>query len=264
MIIVRKEGKWLDFSFSGEAVLSIDASPDGRAYVLGENGSVIGFSWRDSERLEELCSSVRVFVNPVVPRIGPLRRIKIIGDKVICAGSVGQVYELLAGKFRALPKLVVAGRDVIIEDIYGISLEDLTVVTIEGFLANYNGAGWEHIDLPTSASLSRISRLRDGRYVLVGKKGTVLIGDRDQWSIRESPNAEISYWGLGEWEGVLYVSHLGGIHVLLGDTLQALPIPDAENLEFTMLKSGPDGLWSFAGQTIGLIDERGWTTITSR
>jgi hypothetical protein len=59
----------------------------------------------------------------------------------------------------------------------------------------------------------------------------------------------------------MYAAHLGGIDKLENGTLTALEIADAGELEFTVLRKGPDGIWSFAGKTIGVIGPEGWRTV---
>jgi hypothetical protein len=105
-ILVRKEETWLEFGCRGEAVLSTDASANGMAYVLGENGTVIRFDWR-AATTDELRASRSLFVNPAVVEIGPLRRIRILGSDVICGGSGGQAYQLKDGQFERLPTLTI-------------------------------------------------------------------------------------------------------------------------------------------------------------
>jgi hypothetical protein len=55
---VRTNGAWLEFGFSGDAVVSLDASSDGRAYALGENGNVLRFDWKTPRTRDELRSAV--------------------------------------------------------------------------------------------------------------------------------------------------------------------------------------------------------------
>ncbi|MCF7220574.1 hypothetical protein [Marilutibacter chinensis] len=100
---VKKNGLWLDFSLAGEAILSVDASADGLAYVLGENGTIVRFDWKIPTTKDELGASRTLFPNLPVDDEGPLRRIRIIGDDVICVGSVGQVYRLNNETIETLP-----------------------------------------------------------------------------------------------------------------------------------------------------------------
>ncbi len=258
---VRKLGFWLEFGLSAEAILSIDAAADGFAYVLGENGSVVRFDWKSPATRDELRASRKAFANAKVAGIGPLRRVRIIGNDVVCGGSVGQAYCLQNEQFETLPKLTVAGRDVTIEDLAGKSRRNFVAVTSDGYAAHFNGAGWQVLDLPTNASLTSICMLASGNYAIAGKNGTVIVGAEDQWSTIHPIDTGRSYWGIAEYNGRIYVAHLAGIDMVAGQTLVPLDIEEADDLQFTVLRGSIDGVWSFADRTIGFIRDGHWQTI---
>jgi len=253
----------MEFGSSGEAVLSVDASEDGTAYVLGENGTVIEFDWKTANQ-DELRASRKLYVNNIVPNIGPLRRIRLIGGDPICVGSAGQVYKLGRPQFMSLPALKLHGANQTIEDIAGNSSKDFVAVTSEGFGAWFDGSGWHDLNLPTNASLTSICKLDQESYVIVGKKGTIIVGHRGRWQSVSPAELARNYWGVAVSDGVVYAAHLGGIDLLRDNNLIPLDIPKAAECEFTVLRTGPDGVWSFAGQTIGFIGVDGWHTIISR
>lgn len=257
---VRKQGVWLEFELSAEAILSVDATTDGAAYVLGENGSVVRFDWKSPTTGEELKASRKAYANAAVCNIGPLRRIRILGDDVICGGSVGQIYHLLGDGFETLPKLSVGCQDVTIEDIAGSSRNDIVAVTSDGWAAHFDGTNWAVLDLPTNASLTSICRLNNDRYAIAGKNGVVLIGAADQWSVVQPIDTRRSYWGVAAYGDVIYAAHSAGVDKVAGQTLIALDIEEAD-LQFTVLRSSSEGVWSFADRTIGLIRDDQWQTV---
>lgn len=136
---VRRSSGWLEFRLSGEAILSVDADSAGAAYVLGENGSVIVFDWRAPSIQPELKASRQAWLNPVVEDLGPLGRLRMLGDDVVCAGSVGQAYRVVAGQFHALPPLMVGDEAITIEDLAGTSASDFVAVTSDGYAAHFDG-----------------------------------------------------------------------------------------------------------------------------
>lgn len=257
---VRRQDGWLEFRLSAEAVVSVDAADDGAAYVLGENGSVVRFDWKSPTR-EALKASRRVYANPAVADIGPLRRIRIVGADVVCAGSGGQAYRLVEDRFEALPGLVVAGRDTTIEDLAGSSRSDFIAVTSDGHAACFGGEGWTLLDLPVEASLTSICRLDDGDYAIAGKDGTVLAGAPGRWSRVPQADIERSYWGIAADGADIYAAHLAGVDRVTGQGMVALEVEDAGRLEFAVLRSGAEGAWSFAGTTIGRVRDGEWRTI---
>lgn len=262
-VLVFKDNSWTDFTSAGEAILSIDCTADGQAYVLGENGTTIQFEWTAKSH-ETLRSSRKLIENEDVLRIGPLRRIRVISGTVFSAGSVGQLYELKGESFHALPKLHFASTELTIEDIAGVTAKQLFAVTSEGVGAMYDGLNWVNADLPTNVKLSSVCTWRDNEFVIAGSEGVVIVGQKGRWRILDPINDERTYWGVASEGERIYVAHLGGIDVIVDERLAPLEIPDAEHLEFTVLRNGPDGVWSFAGQTVGLVTADGWRTIISR
>lgn len=260
---VKKGDLWLDFSLAGEAILSIDASADGLAYVLGENGTIVRFNWKHPATKDELGASRTLFPNLPVYDKGPLRRIRIIGSDVICAGSVGQVYWLNNEKIEALPPLRVEGDYVTIEDIAGTSRNDFVAVTSDGYAAHFNGKRWATLDIPTNTDLTSICPLAGQNYAISGGDGVVLIGSGDQWQVLNHDDEERHYWGIASHAGSIYAAHLAGIDKVSGEDLIALKIPNSKKLQFTVLRSSDWGVWSFAERTVGLIRNDQWQTVMS-
>jgi hypothetical protein len=259
---VRRNGRWLDFNLSKEAILSIDADESGAAYVLGENGSVVAFNWKAPSNQDELKASRQAWRNPDVETLGPLRRIRLLGRDLVSAGSVGQAYTVTDGKFNRLPSLLVGSDALTIEDLAGDSVSDFIAVTSDGYAAHFNGTRWQILDLPTNASLTSICKLST-RYAIAGKNGTVLLRSslQDQWIIIPPLDQTRSYWGVAILGEAIYVAHLGGIDVVLQGTLTPLTISDASQLQFTVLRNGVGCVWSFAGKTIGQIVGNQWQSV---
>lgn len=258
---VKKADTWLEFGLSAEAILSVDASADGLAYVLGENGTIVRFNWDAPLTRDELRASRSLFANPAVSGLGPLRRIRVIGTDVISAGSVGQAYFLRNEKIETLPPLKVMGNGVTIEDMAGHDRNDFVAVTSDGYAAHFNGSHWHVLDLPTNASLTSICRMADGRYAISSKKGTLVIGLEDTWQLVPPIDEQRSYWGIAEHAGTIYAAHLGGIDKTSDQKLAPMNIPGSEQLSFTVLRSNQEGVWSFAERTIGLIQGDQWTSL---
>ena len=257
-VIVVRGDLALTFDFDGEEVVSIDAADDGIGYVLGENGTVIRFEWRTPASNTELQQSLQRFTNPVVEDLGPLRRLRLLGADIVCAGSVGQVYHLVDGGFASLPKLTVGGEDVTIEDLAGPSVGDFTVATSDGFGARFDGRVWNKLDLPSSSSLNTICRLSGGRYAIAGDNGTLLIGSAHQWQAVQLPETERDYWGIASAGETIYLAYVDGIDVYEDGSMQSLKIPRRRQNEFVVLRSGPNGVWSYAGRSVGLITAGKW------
>jgi hypothetical protein len=256
-VLILQDGTWLEFGSAGDALLGIDATPDGDAFVLGEDGSVIEFDWRHKD-VETLRASRKLHLNPAVDKFGPLRNLRILGEDVLCAGSMGQVYRLWKGSFQPLPRLQIDGEDVIIEDIGGANARNFIAVTVEGYAASFNGSEWQKLDLPTNAGLNNITLMKDGCYAIGGKGSVLLIGTATQWHVVPPIDEDRDYWGVAERDGTVYVAHMEGIDAWDGRKLTPVPIANSESLQFAKLRNGPEGVWAFQDHTVGVITETGW------
>lgn len=257
MVVVR-DGGWLDFTVSGDAFVSVDAYSDGRAFVLGEGGAVIEFDWRAPAQ-PQLKASVRIVRNDRADALGPLRRLRIVGQEVLTVGTSGQVYRLNGNVFDALPQLVLNGKELSVKDATGNGYNDLMVVTTDGFASHFDGSAWCSLDLPTSGGLNSACCLANGQYALAGYNSTVLIGARDQWQAITPFSSHRNYYGVASADGEVFVAYLGGIDRVDGASLRPVALPKAPpKLEFAFLRSGPNGVWSASGHTIGRMTPTGW------
>jgi hypothetical protein len=153
-----------------------------------------------------------------------------------------------------------AGEDVTIEDLSGTGCNDLLAVTTDGYAACFDGSSWHLLDLPSHAGLNQICRLRDGRYAIAGYNSTLLIGQRDQWQRVAPLKQDRNYYGVASWRSDVFVASLGNIDVFNGTALRRVPIPQPKR-ELAILASGPDGVWSLCGHTIGMVSAAGWRDV---
>jgi hypothetical protein len=258
-ILLLKNDTWMDFTYEGEPVVSLDAAPDGGAYVLSESGEVVQFNWQSPATQAQLEASRKLLANKTADALGPLRTIRVLGNVVFCGGSRGQAYRLKGSRFDALPRLSAGDEELTIEDLSGTGFNDLMAVTTDGYAAHFDGSAWHVLDLPSSSGLNRICRLSDGKYAITGYNGTALIGAGDQWQLIPPIDDARNYFGVASWGTDVFFSYLGGIDVFDGVDFRPLKIPKASKLEFAILRSGADGVWSLAGQTIGKVTATGWT-----
>jgi hypothetical protein len=258
-VFVLRDGLALSYVLEGDQLTSIDAAPDGSAWALGENGHVIRFAWRTPGSSAELAATVQRYKIGGVEDEGPLRRLRLLGSDVVAVGSVGQAAYFAGNGFVALPRLAVDGDEVTIEDLAGSSRTDLTVVSNDGYAARFDGQRWHKLDLPSNVPLNSIARLDDNRYAICGDGATLLIGAADQWRAIALPDDERDYWGVAaDSDDTIYLAHVGGIDIVSGTSAQALKIPQRRQNEFIVLRSGPDGVWSFAGRSVGRITGGQW------
>jgi hypothetical protein len=259
---VRHETEWFKLGLSGFSGLSIDTHESGTGYVLGESGSVAQFYW-NANTVSDLKKTRRLTENLRAQDEGPLRRLRVLGDDVVSAGSVGQVYVLKNDRFIELPKLVVNGDPPTIEDLAGSSTSDFIAVTSDGFVAHFNGKLWSVIDFPSNASFTSICMFSKGHYAVCGKGGAIVFGTMGAWTIVQGLDEDVDYCGIASHEKRLYAAHLEGIDEIGPAGAKPVSIRKAASLEFTVLRSCADGVWSFADHTIGSIVNGVWKTVVS-
>jgi hypothetical protein len=134
-------------------------------------------------------------------------------------------------------------------------------VTTDGYAACFDGSSWHLLDLPSHAGLNRICRLRDGRYAIAGYNSTLLVGQRDQWQQVAPLEQNRNYYGDASCGSDMFVTSLGSIDVFDGTALGRLPIPTPPKRELARQTSGPDGVWSLCGHTIGMVSAAGWRDV---
>jgi len=256
---VRSSRGWIEFGIDGFSGLSVDTHPSGFGCALGESGAVIKFDWtaKDQAALED---SATLFENARVDEEGPLRRIRILGKDIITAGSVGQAYVLARGRFIELPKLLIGGVAPTIEDLAGESRKDFLAVTSDGYVAHFDGRKWTVLDFPSNASFTSICITRPGHYAVCGKNGTVVVGSLSGWSVVPGLDDDVDYWGIAVSEMRIYAANLDGIDEISPSGATPVFIND-DSLDFAVLRSCQDGVWSFANQTVGCVAGGVWTNV---
>lgn len=259
-ILVMQEGAWLYFGSSGTAIIGIDASQNGDAFALNEDGSVIAFDWRPRD-IETLRASRKLCENDAVDEYEPMRNLRILGKDVLCCGSMGQVYIFRQGRFKALPRLKIDGQDVMIEDVGGAGAADFIAVTVEGYAASFDGKAWRPLDLPTNDGLNNVVLMEDGRYAIAGKGAVLLIGSAEEWRVVQPIDEERDYWGVATRDDVVYAAHLEGVDQYDGTQLKPVRIPKSKSLQFAKVRNGPEGIWAFQDHTVGVISAAGWNQL---
>jgi hypothetical protein len=251
------------FGFAGETLVSIDWHTDGSAYAMGEEGSVIRFTWRDIDSERELKDSRELLENEQAAETGPMRRLRVIDGTPLCVGSFGQVYSVTQDDFELFPFLDIYDDEVTIKDVAGSSLKDIVAVTQQGHAARYDGKQWIDLCLPTNMKLSGVTRLNNGEYAIVGSGGNLFIGKKDRWAHHYVDDTTRDYYGVACHDPLIYMAHIGGVDVFNGDEIEEITYDDKSGLEFAYLSKGNNScVWAFCGSTIGCITDRKWSTIS--
>jgi hypothetical protein len=260
-ILISKNGDGLAFEYSGQAIVSVDADIDGKAYVLSEEGLAVEFNWKQPSSKLELQSSMKFIEHLEVKEKGPLRRIRILNRVPICVGSAGQVYRIHKEKWEDIPGIP---SHFTLEDVCAQDSSDVAVAGSDGYASLFDGSKWHRFNLPTKSNLTCICALGAGQFAIAGFQSTILIGRGDKWKRVGPPDGEKIYWGIATHDGLVYTAHRGGIDVYDGNQLSPLRMPDSSRRIFSKLRVAKDGIWSCSGQSIGLISKGRWQDFNFR
>ncbi len=250
----------LSFRAKEEYFVSIDHDENGDAFVLGEHGTVVKFRWAEISSTEELKSSRRLYTNDGAALIGPMRRIRVIGNVAICVGSFGQVYRVDEKKIEPLTFLEIYDEPVTIKEIAGKSITNFVAVTQHGYAAKFDGQKWIDLQLPTNLKLTGVTLLENNDLAIVGSGGNLFIGRDTIWHHFRNDDLPRDYYAVNQLNEHIYLSHIAGIDVFDGVEFHEIGYDNKLQLEFAFMSRAKDSIWAFSGTTIGQIHSKSWIT----
>lgn len=226
--------------------------------AVGANGEAVSVS-AGGARPETLGAG------EVSPRdIGLMTRVKAIDGKLFAVGMCRQVYRrdgpdvwrrVDQGVRRSPGDTSVVG----FKGIDGFSQHELYGAGWRGEVWLLEDAAWRQIASPTNLILTDVCCAPDGHVYICGRRGMLLKGRRDQWSIVENALTRQDFWGVAWHEGRVYVATMQALAVLDGDRLAwAAPEDDAPDTAYHLSTNGTL-LWSFGPRGIFVFDGRDWT-----
>jgi photosystem II stability/assembly factor-like uncharacterized protein len=145
-------------------------------FVAGDDGNVFHY---DGERWSK----------EVFPSKLPVHSLCLLGDKVYSVGWLGRICERVDGQWRAIQggSNVAATENLPLFEIAADSKGHLWAVGDEGRIVQFDGDTWLEHHSGTSANLRSVLPLADGRVLVAGAGGTVLLQTEDgNWSTVES------------------------------------------------------------------------------
>ena len=250
------DGKWghwlIEAGIVSHCVCSI---PNGRlVFALSEDGE-IQVADGTNVRWESL-ASLRTR-----PGLGNLISIRLIGNSVYVVGMQRQVYRRgLAGGgwMHADRGCVVPPGSLEIASfasICGVSEENIYAVGFYGQLWHWNGTQWTKLDSPTNVKLEAVCCVNQETTYIAGARGLVFKGKESVWNQVMNTSCELTFWGIAEFQGEVYLSTDQGVickikddEVVLVETgLEPISTFDLHASDGILLSTGRKDLVFFDG-----------------
>ncbi|WP_102794760.1 hypothetical protein [Bowmanella denitrificans] len=134
--------------------------------------------------------------------------------------------------------------------------DGLVVCGEDGLLVCKKPTGSDVYDIPTNVSLMSIVQTRTEELACVGRKGTMLIGSKDSWSLVDTHGIEANLSDITRWREHLYVS--ANQQILEFDQHILINKYDIPSFNVISLSTS---LWSIGLQSLHQFDGQNWQEI---
>lgn len=241
-------------------VIEVDASvkavcyhaPARQAFCMGKEGLVVASD--PAGEHEEVIADVT--------RFGFLNQIKSIAGELYICGYGGQVYRRGPGGWQhqdqGVLESTIDASSVDLQDIDGLSADDLYVVGTGGNMHHYDGSRWSRIDSPTNRHLLRVLAVAPDEVYVSGSGGTLLVGSRGKWQDISHPNPDLDFWGMAHYRGDLYLAFATGLVRRRGGQFEYVKPVAGRTLSHHRLHANDGVLWSFGLDDLFWFDGTTW------
>lgn len=235
-----------------------DGINDADLLLVGEYGQCAVVSRQGTIREEQ------IQVNGTVPEDrGPLRAGVKLGGSVVVVGMDRQVYRRdQPGSWVAmevglpLPSDDVCGFEAVAAGLRG----ELIAVGWDGEIWLHDAGRWHPIDSPTNSVLTCLCCMPSGEFFAGGRKGLLLRGRGDQWTVIDDSGCPDDLTGLVAVEGVLYAASLRTLYRWNGTQLE--PVADgALPASFAIFSSNSSAVWSIGSKAVLTFERGAWRHI---
>ena len=224
----------------------------GEFYVVGWGGQVLAVRGRASRR-------EGIARNDAEP-VSVIRAVASIGDAVYATGMRRQVYRRMSGTWTAIDAGVLyqgSAIDVGFEALAGFGGDELYAVGTNGAMWSCLEQSWLEIHSPTNVHLHSLCCAADGKVYAGGRKGLMVVGRGQGWSV-ELSGLDETIWDLHWFGGKLFMLTRLGIYAYEdGEPRLVMPQEEAGS-EFVRLASSSTELWAFAHKAIMRYDGITW------
>lgn len=260
MLLLRKDGKWGHHDVSTYArSVDISNNPFG-FFALGKDGvvSIGSLSQISFEFIDDAGTGAG--------KLGYVKRIKNIGENLYVCGDLHQVYQRKNGSWAHMDNDIIIkdprAVGVSLNDIDGLSDNDIYTVGDRGVIYHFDGAGWEKLESPTNCNLERVLCSSSDEIYITGGLGTLLRGNKNGWKVIHPDNPiNDTIWGVAKFQNCIYLSTNLQLYKLNGDVLEAVDTGIPVSGSYYRLTASKTKLWSIGVNDISAFDGSTWSQV---
>jgi hypothetical protein len=234
--------------------------PSEQLCAVGEFGNVLllGSGDRHEEVIGTLSSSPR--------DRGPLRGVRLVGDRVYVVGMDRQVYrrdatsgwsELDNGAKPPEENDETVG----FEAVDGFSETDIYAVGWEGEVWSFDGQQWSQRNSPVNIVLLDVCCAEDGLVYACARNGVLIRGRADALEVVDLKGFKDDIWSLVWFDGRLFLATMDNLYTLGKSGLQTVNLGKDRPKTCYDLVTGAGMLWSVGAKDVVSFDGRRWTRI---
>jgi hypothetical protein len=245
------------FEFDSRSVTYLGSPPSGDWWLLGKRGEVAKIG--DDIVLEQVPGA-----GTGPDSYGYLNRIANICERLYVCGFRRQV--LVRGhngwqRFDdgMLEPLQSTGSS--LEAIDGVSESCVYSVGSEGQIWFFDGSTWQQKTSPTNADLHEVKVVSSNEVLIVGQRGTLLVGSENRWQEFTSEDFDGDLWGVEKFNGEIFVAGYSGIARLAGNQLVPIDVHLGRTVLGYRLRVKDGLLWSIGNDDILVYDGVTWSEV---
>lgn len=195
---------------------------------------------------------------------GPMRGARRIGDFIYACGMDRQVYrrDVQARWSDVGPKPRGKAKGTSgLEALDGFGDKEIYSVGWDGEIWKYDGKAWQLAPSPTNLVLVDVCCAGDGVVYACGRKGLLLRGRDQTWSIVDTGDMREDIWSLAWFEDRLYLSTMYSVYTLGPDGLQDVDMGKDVPESCYRLSTSDGLLWSIGEKDVMAFDGKNWTRV---
>ncbi len=150
-------------------------------------------------------------------------------------------------------RVVEEERGIALTDVVGKSSDTLLVSGAKGFVAEVAAGNISELILPTNTTVTSISVLENGVFVLTGWNALAMLGNGDELTEIDVGGRTMTIYNSVEWNGELFFSTTDNVAVL--NDLELVSILDKDSKRLAATKSF---LWNLGSNGLSRFDGENW------
>jgi hypothetical protein len=240
---------------------ALAAPPREHAVAVGEYGHCVAYGpggYLVRERIGDDSTGPR--------RRGPLRGVRAIGGCVYVVGMDRQAYlrrgendwvSIAAG----LPPGDQGAAPVGLEAVDGFGEDDIYAVGWDGEIWHSNGTQWRSVASPTNLILTDVCCAGDGKVYACGRRGLLVVGRSDSWSVIVQGAIMEDIWGLAWFRDRLYLATFAALYALKDGVIAIVDTGSDPAETYYRLATWGNVLVSTGAKDVMAFDGAAWTRI---